>query len=131
MRIGVTLEHREALLRNHFPVPEPIDVQAQLDTGAFITHVDANAINPLGIQSHGTTQFYTASTGRTPHEAKEFAVSITLLDGEKELRFWPSVRILETVFTPADTMRAIIGRDLLASCDFNYNGKAGVFTLTV
>jgi hypothetical protein len=131
VQVGVIVARSQLLQRHGFPVPAPVDVEAQLDTGSFITLIDRDIARSLGITPFRKRAFYTASTGIVPHLADEFDVSIALLSGGNLLRLWPFVSVLETVFAGNDVQRVILGRDLLADTVFHYDGPANRFDLTV
>jgi hypothetical protein len=131
VQVGVIVARAHLLRRHGFPVPTPVAAEAQLDTGSFITLIDVDIAQALGITPFRKRAFYTASTGTVPHVADEFDVSIAILAAGNILRLWPFVSVLGTVFTPNDAQRVILGRDLLADCVLHYDGPANRFDLTV
>ncbi len=130
--IGVSEARRQTLRRVGFPVPAPYLVRAVLDTGSFVTLADILAIVPLGVASHDRWQFFTSSTGATPHVRDVYDLSVTLLDDAgATLAYWPSVNVLPAAFLPTDAVHGVIGRDLLATAVLHFDGKGGTFSLTV
>lgn len=130
--VGVSEARRQALLRVGFSVPAPLPVRAVLDTGSFVTLADARAITALGVAPHRRQMFLTSATGSTPHVRDVYKLSLTLLnDGGAPLAYWPFVDVIPATFPPTDVVQGVIGRDLLATAIFHFDGKGGTFTLTV
>ena len=125
--IGVSEARRQTLQRVGFPVPAPSALRAVLDTGSFVTLADVQAVTHYTRQ-----QFLTSATGVRPHVRNVYNLSVTLLDDSgATLAYWPSVDVLPGVFLPTDAVHGVIGRDLLATTVLHFDGKGGVFTLTV
>ncbi len=131
VRVGVTLAREQVLRRVGFPVPPPIETQALLDTGSFITIIDANFVHLLKLNSYGFQAVRSAASGLTPKNAKEYDVSVSIINGNNELHTWPQQAVLEAQFEVSDAYHVIIGRDLLDDCMFTYDGKRRTLTLDI
>ena len=51
--------------------------------------------------------------------------------GPTVLHEWPDLAVLEGPFAPGEAYHVIIGRDVLVSCVFTYDGKRQTFTLDI
>jgi hypothetical protein len=129
VHIGVCQERREQLLAAGQAVPDAIKTHLVLDTGADQTCVISDEVQTLGIDTTHAAELHTPSTAGTPQEAHELDVSLEVCD------------LTWTVIHRVDSMRVyefkrfhemvggLLGRDVLESARFNYNGPAGTFEL--
>ena len=113
------------LTQNGKPIPAPIPGDALVDTGASVSCVDEKAVQSLGVNPVGVAQVGTPSTAGTPQLQYPvlFAFPGTTL---------PPMEIahaLGSVLQPQKLL-ALIGRDVLASFVFAYNGPGGFVTLS-
>ena len=127
LSIGMTEPNRQAMLKAVKPAPAPILIRALVDTGAFCTHISASVIPPLGLTPTGSVLVATPSTGAKPATFVEYHVSVTILHPELA-RIFDIVPILACE-PLADDYQALLGRDLLKSCTFFYNGPNDTFSL--
>jgi len=105
-------------------VPAPVSGEALVDTGASISCVDETVVQGLGINPVGIAQVGTPSTASTSQLQYPvlFQFPGTTL---------PSIEIahaLGSVLRPQGLL-ALIGRDILSSFVFVYNGLGGFVTL--
>jgi hypothetical protein len=132
LQIGVSEVRRNLLQRFNFPVPPASEVQALLDTGSFFTLGDIQAIAPLGVKSYDTRKLLSAATGTTTHNRDVYDLSITILDpAGQPFAYWPSVDVIDAAFPSTDIVHGIVGRDLLSAMVFHFDGKSGLFSLTM
>lgn len=123
--------NRLALLRRlDLPVPRPVSVMAQIDTGSFVTAVMPWALRQLEIAPFTTKQLRTPSTTReSPHEAFVYDVGVTLFSGTVRWEI-PSVHVIQCDdFNPDEAVQALIGRDLLQHCVLTLYGPHNAFSL--
>jgi hypothetical protein len=122
--VGVSGNRQRVLNKAGFPVPERVQVIAQLDTGSFVTAFAPEVYQSLGIDRFGTIQVRTPSTRRgEPSVCNQFDVSVTLVAGDRQVSFASVHAIASSDFDPAEEgVQAIIGRDILNRCVFNYYG---------
>jgi hypothetical protein len=127
LAIGVSVPRTSALRNANQPVPSPIQIRALIDTGASITCIEAQALQPLGLTPTGTIPIVTPSTGSTPSIRNQLDVSLTLM--HPNLNFTvPAIGIVECgALSPL--FQGLLGRDLLSSCLFVYDGIGGHFSL--
>jgi hypothetical protein len=128
--VGVSRDRRARLESLKFPVPKPVTVMAQIDTGAHVTSLMPHALHSLEISPFTTMQLRTPSTTREkPHECLVFDVSIVLLAGTASWEV-PSVHIVQCDdFNPDENVQALIGRDILKQCVFTFSGPHQNFSL--
>jgi hypothetical protein len=121
---------RERLLKkNNLPVPPSNVIKAQIDTGAYCCGVDKRIFEALQLWGEiDQEEILTSSTEEVPYTADVYVANLTLLSSEGN-RAFDTLRILAHSFGASEEARAVIGRDVLASCHFIYDGKGGTFTL--
>lgn len=112
------------------PVPSPIEVMALLDTGAEVSCLDSKLIEELELPFGGAVL---ANVPAFPDVTlgSVYNGSLTILHPSgrrKENLTIPNLSLLEL---PLGLLgyQAIIGRDVLARCLFQYNGVRHRFTL--
>lgn len=110
-------------------IPNPIRVNALIDTGASKTCVDLRIINLLNLFPTGRAQIITPSTGAKPMPCSLYDVSLVLLqpNGRKLL---PLIPIIGCDFS-TQNVQVLLGRDVLASCLFCYDGAFNIFSLAI
>src|SRR5438270_12312590 len=122
--ICVSAPRATALQNAGLAVPHPINLRCLIDTGASGTCLDAAAIAPLSLSPTGTTLISTPSTGGTPQVCDTYDVGVIIYHPENS-RFFGTVPIVATDFS-AQTIDGLLGRDVLGSCLFVYDGAAKI-----
>jgi hypothetical protein len=128
LQVGVSEPRRDALLSVGFSIPGRITIKAVIDTGSAMTVVDVEILKQLDLTRIGTMSICTPSTGRKPHEADVYDVSLNLLHATYDFAL-PSLQIIATEFEPAHGYAGLIGRDVLKGCMFTYDGPHETFLL--
>jgi len=127
--VGVSQNRRKVLERNHLPVPPPITVFAQIDTGSVVTGFQPAVFRDLEIQAFGRIPLRTPSTKPgEPWESDLYDVSVTLVSGNTT-EYLPSIHSIVSEDFDREGVQAIIGRDVLSRCAFFYHGPEGWFHL--
>lgn len=112
------------------PVPPPLSALALLDTGAEMSGVDASWIAPLGLPTRmlGLANV-PAHGGLTPGYVYDASLTIVHPSSNRQDDLViPDLSILELPLSLLG-IQAVIGRDVLALCDFLYYGRQGRFEL--
>jgi len=128
--VGVSDPRRQILVKHGFPVPAPLHVRALIDTGADVSGFAPRLFTALGLTPVDQIALYTPSTPpNCPHMADVFDVSLSVVAGGS-----PCVMPISSVFAadgwlPEEGIEALIGRDILDSCFFQYMGPDRTFTL--
>ena len=127
--IGVTATRRGLLTRNGFTVPQAVPVRALIDTGASISGCSPRIFQLLDIRPVQDISILTPSTRPdAPHVCGLYRVSWSLVAGGVPHTFSNSLDvILADGFHPDEGIDALIGRDILARCAFQYWGPDGSF----
>lgn len=125
--IGVSTPRVTALQAAGVTVPQAITLRCLIDTGASGTCLDAQALTPLNLTPTGTTLISTPSTGATPHQCYTYDVGIMFYHPANS-RFFGTVPIVATDFS-AQPIDGLLGRDVLESCLFVYDGAAKIFSI--
>jgi hypothetical protein len=128
--VGVS-KNREAVLKSAgFPVPAKIALRAEIDTGSAVTGLIPEAFQQLGVEPFRRILIRTPSTRRgAPCKCDQYDISLTLVAGMAQVII-PSVHAIASEdFGPEEDIQALIGRDVLQHCVFNYYGQHGEFAL--
>jgi hypothetical protein len=130
LRIGVPVARPNNLTRLKMPVPAPVQVLAQVDTGTHRSGVDGRVLRQLGPDGPVDIEnVFTSSTGEGPHPCPVYLADLTLLSVGGNLHFG-TVRVLAHTFGAPEQARATIGRDLLKRCALEYVGTEDYFRLS-
>jgi len=128
--VGVSDSRRAVLEKNGLAVPAPVPVRAQIDTGSHVTGFMPSVFKQLRIERFDVIPLRTPSTKpNEPHLADRYHVSLALVSGLAK-KHLPSVfAIASDDFVEEEEVQAIIGRDVLRHCVFQYFGPHGTFEL--
>lgn len=129
--VGVSARGVLVLRQSGQPIPQPVPMRADLDTGSFSTCIDAQLLSPLGLQPLGRRALSTASTGAGLLVCDEYKVSLTIVHPSGNAALNRTLALVTVTDLPlAQTgIPALIGRDLLDRWVFLYDGPGGRFTL--
>lgn len=131
VRVGVSHDRQACLESVRFAVPERISVRAQIDTGSFVTVFSPRAFEPLGISPVEVIAVRTPSTKPgEPCLCDVYDVSVTRMSGTSEVII-PNLSVITSLDLDQDgeEVQAILGRDILNHCAFNYYGPHREFHL--
>ena len=124
---GIDGTRTTARLQAGVPVPRPIAVNAQIDTGCNVTLVSAAVLHSLGIVSHRTTQS-TSTAGAWAVRLFMVSLSIVGPTGMGPSLVQPSLEVVELT-TPIPNIDVLLGMDVLLQCRLLIDGPARQFTL--
>lgn len=111
-------------------VPSPFSVRAQIDTGSHVTVFSREVFTALELTPLGRTPIRTPSTRPgEPFYADQYEVTLSFVSGMDQYPF-PTIRVIASDdFQQGEEVEAIIGRDILNRCNFQYLGTARRFEL--
>jgi len=110
-------------------IPQPVQIDALLDTGASCTCVDPSVFEKLKLTPTGSVSVNTPTTGTTPHLANQYDVALIIPDLGAPF-ILETIPVVATELFAAQGFHALIGRDILDRCVFVYIGGANpLFTL--
>lgn len=125
---------RAELMRRHrggTAAPQPVDVNALIDTGAESSCVDEAIVRRLGLLSYGPGLTNAPAIGGL-YATADYDCSISVLHPSGDRNHNLVAPNLVVTMLPLATLGydALIGRDVLARCVLLYDGMAGTFRLT-
>lgn len=128
--VSVPTVRRELLQRLQMSVPPPVSVRAQIDTGSHVTGYSREVFTALELSPFGRTPLRTPSTRPgEPFYADQYEVTLSFVSGMDQYPF-PTARVIASDdFQQGEEVEAIIGRDILNRCNFQYLGTARRFEL--
>lgn len=125
--VGVSAPRRIALEAAGLTSPPFEKARALIDTGASSTCVDPSVLQRLGVTATGAILIHTPSTSGKPHMCEQFDVSLRIEHPHTSLLV-AAVPVL-ALDLASQGITALIGRDVLGTCLFIYDGVAASFTL--
>ena len=127
--VGVTSARHAALTKAGQPIPTPVVARMLVDTGASCTCVDPTIIAQLGISPSGSMPIQTPSTAGAPVNVNQYDVAFFLPGATSaDVKFIDAMPIVES-HLKSQGIDGLLGRDVLASCLMNYDGKSGLITI--
>ena len=130
--VGLSMPRVQAIQAAGLQAPTPILARALIDTGASGTVVDKRVIQNLGIAPTGSVPMHTPSTGSTPQICYQYDVSIWFFQPQMQPQYHlmaMTIPVVEADFS-AQTIQALVGRDILERCLFHYNGSTSTISLS-
>ena len=129
--ILVTLGHSRAVyaaLGREKALPDPIQVNALIDTGARSTCISRRVAAELNLPPHDITQILTAGE---PTPANIFTVRLSLAPALNTHAALDPFRVIEAPLVGQDHIDCLIGRDILAQGTFIYLGQGNTFHISM
>ena len=129
VHIGVSSPRRLAMEHAKLEIPKPVKCRLLIDTGASGTCVDSSIIKQLSLTPSGVVDIHTPSTsaGNT-HSCNQYDTSLIILHPALN-RIFQAIPVIESQFSHQG-IDGLLGRDILKSCLFIYNGELGIYTLS-
>ncbi len=129
--VGVGPRRLALLQRLGLPVPAPVFLKAQIDTGANITGLTGRVFSALELPPVGSVAILTPSTRPdAPHHCDLFDVTLSFVADGRAQPFGGLRVIAADGWHPGaeQGVEALIGRDVLDRCVFSYLGPDRAFT---
>jgi hypothetical protein len=121
--VAVTNAAEAALNATGQPIPQPVSVEAQIDTGASSSVIQLGKLAPLGLNPVGQTFINTPSSQNLP--CLQYAVRLLF---PQHAGFVELATVTEAPLQ-GQNIQFLIGRDVLHFGLLIYNGTHGSFTL--
>lgn len=130
VQVGWSAAQARQLRHAHRPVPPALDTRALVDTGAEITCIDGLLIQQLGLPLAQLALANIPALGglRVGTHYHGSLVIVHPSGGASASLVVPNVLILEAPLAGLG-YHALVGRDVLALCDFVYAGRRRRFAL--
>jgi hypothetical protein len=124
---NVTVAQLRRALR---PIPQPVTLQALLDTGAEQSGIDGTLIQTLALPFRATALVnLPAHGGFTVLSLHGASLTIEHPSGQRrDHLIFPNVALLDLPLA-ALGYQAVLGRDVLTRCELFYRGRRGRFRL--
>lgn len=111
-------------------MPEPVVVQALVDTRASCLCIDRSVLQKLGLGPTGSSLMSTPSTGATPATVDLYDVSFSIFSTQEEAPLsYRTIPAIETQLLESQGFHVLIGRDVLKHCMLVFDGRNGRFSL--
>jgi len=104
-------------------IPTPVTAQALVDTGCTITSIDDSIVQQLGLIVRG---YSTTHTAGGPITSGQYLVGLSFPGTNLNGR---TLHRVQSVNLSGQPFKVLIGRDLMASWNINYNGPAGFISI--
>jgi hypothetical protein len=126
--VGVSIPRQNALRNAGLPVPSAIPIRAIVDTGASTTCIENHLIAPLGMAPTGTIHVHTPSTSGAPLQCDQYDVCLIL----PHPIYNGTIQIVPIIGCGilGGSIQGLLGRDVLAFCNFFYSGLDARFSLS-
>jgi hypothetical protein len=127
--VGITEQRAEVLRRLGAELPKRFRLNALIDPGATVSHVDGTCLNQLGLLPVGKAQLSSLSSPGKSVVSDLYEISMDLLLPAPRFTFSiPRILVFE-IYAQHAGVGALIGQDILRNFVFTYDGKAGTFSL--
>jgi hypothetical protein len=130
--VGVSSARAQALKETGQESPKMFRARALIDTGASCTCVDPSILkDALKLSPTGNTSINTPSTGNSPATADQYDIGLIIpaANVDEAPLYVGTLPVICSEFLQSQGFHALIGRDVLATCIFSYNGETKLFTL--
>jgi hypothetical protein len=123
VRIWVGTAHSEALAAGGRPMPPPFSVPGLVDTGAQVTAIRSSTVAWMGIPSAGFMEASSSLLGGEARSVPNYPLRMTFSSlGNPDTPKWRAINAVDVdIVSPGASV--LIGRDLLATCRFTYDGR--------
>jgi hypothetical protein len=130
--VGVSTQRRRLLKKNNRPIPDSVHVRALIDTGANVSGFAPRVFRELGTPPVAKQPVITPSTlPGSPHLCDVYDVSLSVVANARPISFGDSKVVAADCWLPGEGIEALIGRDILNQCFFQYFGLDRTFTLAL
>jgi hypothetical protein len=123
VRLWVVPEDAANLAAAGLPIPRPFSVPGLVDTGAQVTAIQRSLAERMGIPAFSLLEARSSVLGDKARVVDVYRIQMTF--GALEAPDPPKWRTIDAVgvsiVSPGATV--LIGRDLLATCRFTYDGR--------
>jgi hypothetical protein len=128
--LEVSHPRRRLLERSGVAIPPAVHVRALIDTGANISGFTPRVFTELDVTPVDKIAVMTPSTSPdSPHQANLYDVSLSVVAGGRANPI-ADFRVMEAdCWLAGEGVEALIGRDILERCFFQYRGPDRAFTL--
>lgn len=122
--VGVDAITAKSLQDYSLSIPQPRMVKALFDTGCTVTSIDLSIAKALNLKVRG---YVNVGTANGLAKAEQYFISIgfpgTTLQGR-------SLQQVQGIDLRGQQIQALIGRDLMAHWNINYNGIMGLVSIS-
>lgn len=130
--IGISIPRRDVLKAAGQTIPDLVQVQAMIDTGASATCLDPVVLKTLNLTPTGSTTIETPSTQGKPVVVDQYDVSFFVppADLKQIPLIMDTLPVVCVQLLDSFGYHALIGRDILEKCILIYNGSTKLFTVS-
>jgi hypothetical protein len=130
--VDVSSQRRRLLKKINAAIPPAVHVRALIDTGANVSGFAPRVFRELQIPPVAKMPVITPTTrADSPFLSDVFDVALSVLANARLIPFHDSKVIEADCWLPGEGIEALIGRDILNQCFFQYVGIERRFTLAL
>lgn len=119
---------RELLVQQNKTLPQPIQINALIDSGASNTSISPRVTQQLGLIPHGLTHMLTAGK---PTLVNVYDVNIDIGIPFKTQIIFDPISVAESPLSGQINIDCLIGRDILSKGVFIYIGYVNTFSFSI
>jgi len=127
IKVMLPRQQVEAFKAEGIPYGRPRVVKGLIDTGASCSAIDRETAEDMKLVSHGFTFIHTPSTGSDYARRLQYAACLVVGEDQAD-PLVATLPVIECDFSTRD-FKLLVGRDVLRSCTFSYDGPTDTFAL--
>ena len=130
VRLWFSAEDSKSLIEAGRPLPSPFSVPALVDTGAEVTAIGHSIVEWMGIPSVGFMKASSSVLGDEARLVPIYPIRITFgaIGGSEPPKWRTITAVGVSIVSPGASV--LVGRDLLATCRFTYDGRKRRFMMS-
>lgn len=126
--VGVSDARRKLLWQRSMEPPPAVHATFLVDTGADTTLVDEQITRTLGLTAINQRRVVTSESGGIPKLCNLYDIGLEIRNGGSAPWRIPAIHALGRPLMD-EAMHGVIGRDILDTVNFHYDGPRQLFTI--
>jgi hypothetical protein len=130
VRLSIGPEDTADFVASGRSIPPPCSVSGLVDTGAERTAIEQSLLDWMGLPIYGLIEVTSSVLGREVREANSYRAQMAFGSPEASGRTKWCTLYAVGVDIVSPGVKVLIGRDLLATCRFTYDGRKRRFMMS-